>query len=64
MLEANLVAHHSLDTQLGRMGRHCELQRDHASDRHFFRKRHTEPAFGDLVAVCFEVSLVESDRDR
>ena len=64
MLEANLVAHHSLDTQLGGVGRHYELQRDHASDRHFLRKRDTESAFGDLVALCFEVSLVESDRDR
>jgi hypothetical protein len=64
MLEANLVAHHNLDTQLGRVGRHYELQRNHAPHRHFFRKRHAEPAFGDLVAVCFEVTLVEGDRDR
>jgi len=64
MLEANLVAHHSLDTQLGRVGRHYELQRDHASHRDFFRKRHTESAFSDLVAVCFEITLLESDRDR
>ena len=63
MLEADLIAHHSLDMH-GRVGRHNKLQRDNASDWHFLCKERAQTAFRDLVAVPFDFSLMESDLDR
>ena len=63
MLGAILVTHHSLHTQL-RVSRHCEPQPYHAALWDWLRKKSTESAFRDLVAVSLEVALVESDRNR
>jgi hypothetical protein len=46
------------------VGRHNELQRDHASHRQFFLKKRAEAAFGDLIAIPLEITLLESDRNR
>jgi len=64
MLEANLIADHSLHMQLDRGTRHCEVQHDHAARWDWLRKKRTEPAFRDLVAVPFEVTLAEADCER
>jgi len=64
MLEANLVAHHGLDTQLSRLRRYNELQADLAAHAEFLSKKRAEPAVGDLVAVSFDIEPADSNRDR
>jgi len=64
MLEAKPVPDHTLQMQLGRVSRYYELQRDQASHWDWVPKKRSQSAFGDLVAIPFDVTLGEADRDR
>lgn len=64
MLEAKLVANHTLQMKLGWVGWHYEFHRDHASQWDWLGKEDTQSAFCDVVAVPFDAALAEADRDR